>query len=544
MDKNVIKMDTNTLKLYSDKGLLKCNKHPVYDLCIWNYSEKVQYNKEWDPITLMTRGLITDLEGNIISRNFCKFFNLEEYNEDYVNLKSDPFKDKYKVYEKLDGSLGILFYYQSEWIFCTRGSFTSVQSIQGKSILDKKIDYNVLDKSLTYTFEIIYPLNRIVVDYDITEDVVFLSAFDKNGKERHDIRQQFINLNLNVVKEYTSKDPYLLKNENVEGREGYVMVFENRERLKIKFENYIKLHRLVSNLSVQNAFDWIKSGKPTSEIVELIPDEYHSWYNSIVNKVNDEYNRITNYCHIDYSDLWWDCNNKSGVNKRDFALKIKEHPYKTLLFKMYDNCYNDISFLKQEICSTIIFKYIEKSEFFKQLKKDDLPLAMRDTYINSRYNNILNSYENSDELIVPSSKKPCYIFDIDGTLSLINLNVQGTGRSPYDMSRVLEDIPNKPVVEMLNILLCSNFVIIILTGRGEDSEEKTKLWLKIHNIKYHDIFFRPFKNREPDYLVKEKMWRHINEKYNIKSIFDDRNQVVCHARKLGLTVFQVADGNF
>lgn len=527
-------MDTSTLKLYSDKGLLKCNKHPVYDLCIWNYSEKVQYNKEWDAITLMTRGLITDIEGNIVSRNFSKFFNLEEYNQEYVNINSDPFKDNFKVYEKLDGSLGILFYY-NEWIFCTRGSFTSVQSIQGKSILDKKIDYSLLDKSLTYTFEIIYPLNRIVVDYDITEDVIFLSAFEKNGKERHDIRQKFISLNLNVVKEYTSKDPYLLKDENVEGREGYVMVFENGERLKIKFENYIKLHRLVSNLSVQNAFDWIKSGKPISEIVELIPDEYHSWYNSIVNKVNDEYNRITTSCHLDFCDEW-------KANKRDFALKIKEHPYKTLLFKMYDNCYNDISFLKQEICSTIIFKYIENSEFFKQLKKDDLPLAMRDTYVNSRYNNILNSYENSDELIVSSSNQPCYIFDIDGTLGLIS--GKGTERSPYDMSRVLEDIPNKPVVDILNILLCSNFVIIIVTGRGEDSEEKTKLWLKMHNIKYHDIFFRPFKNREPDYLVKEKMCRHINEKYNIVSIFDDRNQVVNHARKLGLTVFQVADGNF
>jgi hypothetical protein len=541
-------MDTSTLKLYSDKGLLKCNKHPMYDLCIWNYSEKVQYNKEWDDITLMTRGLITDIDGNIVSRNFSKFFNLEEYNQEYVNINSDPFKDNFKVYEKLDGSLGILFYY-NEWIFCTRGSFTSVQSIQGKSILDKKIDYSLLDKSLTYTFEIIYPLNRIVVDYDITEDVIFLSAFEKNGKERHDIRQKFISLNLNVVKEYTSKDPYLLKDENVEGREGYVMVFENGERLKIKFENYIKLHRLVSNLSVQNAFDWIKSGKPISEIVELIPDEYHSWYNSIVNKVNDEYNRISTLCYNDYFNIRDKSYNEKNFNpnKRDFALIIKEHLYKTLLFKMYDTNFlgEDPSFLKQEPYNTIIFKYIENSDFFKQLKKDDLPLAIRDTYINSRYNNILNLYENSDDLIVSSSNQPCYIFDIDGTLSLIKrVSGQGTGRSPYDMSRVLEDIPNKPVVDMLNILLCSNFVIIIVTGRSEDSEEKTKLWLKMHNIKYNDIFFRPFKNREPDYLVKEKMWRHINKKYNIVSIFDDRNQVVNHARKLGLTVFQVADGNF
>lgn len=538
MDTN--KMDPSTLKSYSDKGLLKCNKHPKYDLYIWNYSEKVQYNKEWDTITLMTRGLITESNGNVISRNFCKFFNLEEYNEKYVNLISDPFKDKFKVYEKLDGSLGILFYY-NEWIFCTRGSFTSVQSIQGKSILDKKINYSLLDKSLTYTFEIIYPQNRIVVNYDTTEDTIFLSAFEKNGKERHDIRQQFIKLNLNIVKEYPSKDPYLLKNQDFKEKEGYVIVFENGERLKIKFENYVKLHRLVSNLSVQNAFDWIKSNKPLSEILELIPDEYHKWYNGITNKINDEYNHIITIVKTDYLKL-------NCLERKMFALNIKEHPYKTLLFKIHD-CFRmkllvnldeilgkDTWIVNGTSITSIVYKYIENSEFFKELKNEDLPLVMRDTYINSRYNNILNSYKNSDEFIF-SSNQPCYIFDIDGTLAL------NTGRSPYDMSRVLQDIPNKPVVEMLN--LCSKkYPIIIVTGREEDSEENTRLWLKIHNIKYNDIFFRPFKNKEPDYLIKEKIWRHINKTFNIVSIFDDRNQVVNHARKLGLTVFQVADGNF
>lgn len=148
-------------------------------------------------------------------------------------------------------------------------------------------------------------------------------------------------------------------------------------------------------------------------------------------------------------------------------------------------------------------------------------------------------FANSNEQIKnEKNENSCYIFDIDGTLAL-NLN----GRSPYNMSRVLEDTPNHSVVKTLK-LLSDTYPIIICTGRSEDSEKKTKIWLKTYDIKYNEIYFRPYKNQESDYLIKERMWRHINETYNIIAMFDDRDQVVKHGRKLGLNVFQVAEGNF
>jgi len=532
------KIDINILEEYFGKGLLKRQRHPELDLYIWNYAEKVQFNRQWDHITKMCRGLVIDFNGNIVARSFSKFFNLEEIDQDYVNLKSDPLKDQFKVYEKLDGSMGMLFNTSCSWVFCSRGSFTSEQAIRGKQILDKKLDYTLLDKDYSYIFEIIYPENRIVVDYDF-EDVILLTVFEKNGKERNDIINKWKNeLNLSVVQEYNFLNPYVLKNENVEKREGYVLVFENGERLKIKYENYLKLHKQVGNLTVQNAFNWIKSGEVLEKILELIPDEYHSWYNNIINKINLEYNRISTICYYDYFNYF-------KPNKREFALIIKDNLYKTLLFKMYDINFlgEDVSFLKQELYRTIIFKYIEISEFFQALKKEDLSKSLRDTYINSRHRNILNNIVNSNipiltEKISNSKKPPCYIFDIDGTLAL-NLN----GRSPYDMSRVLEDKLHYVISHTLK-LLSHEVSIVICTGRSEDSEEKTKLWLETNCIKYDSIYFRPYKNREPDYLIKERMWRHINETFNIIAIYDDRDQVVKHGRKLGITVFQVAEGNF
>ena len=45
--------------------------------------------------------------------------------------------------------------------------------------------------------------------------------------------------------------------------------------------------------------------------------------------------------------------------------------------------------------------------------------------------------------------------------------------------------------------------------------------------------------------VKHELFnKHVRHDYNVRGAFDDRNQVVEMWRAIGLTVFQVADGNF
>jgi RNA ligase len=151
-------MILDKLKKYHEEGLLYSQVHPNLPLTIWNYTERVQYENLWDDITLMCRGLVTDNEGNIVARPFRKFFNIEEN-------KHTPTRD-FDVYEKMDGSLGIFFYYKGEPVFATRGSFTSEQAIKGKEILNKyNWEYGTYE-GYTYLFEIIYPENKIVVDYN------------------------------------------------------------------------------------------------------------------------------------------------------------------------------------------------------------------------------------------------------------------------------------------------------------------------------------------------------------------------------------------
>lgn len=132
---------------YYNQGLLYKQVHPTLPLTIWNYTEEVQYGNKWDEMTLSARGLVTDEFGTIVARPFKKFFNMEEG-------KHTPTSD-FEVFEKVDGSLGIVFNYKDEWLIATRGSFTSDQAIKGKEMLDR-YPTEKLDKNKTYLFEIIY----------------------------------------------------------------------------------------------------------------------------------------------------------------------------------------------------------------------------------------------------------------------------------------------------------------------------------------------------------------------------------------------------
>ena len=164
------------IKKYVEQGWLISQRHPRLPLTIYNYSRSTQYAEKWDEVTLMCRGLVLDDDGNIVARPFKKFFNYEELKPEEIP------NEEFEVFEKLDGSLGILFNYKGEWILASRGSFTSDQAIRGGEIL-KKYRYDRLIEGFTYLFEIIYPENRIVCQYDY-EDLILLSVIDnKDGYE-------------------------------------------------------------------------------------------------------------------------------------------------------------------------------------------------------------------------------------------------------------------------------------------------------------------------------------------------------------------------
>jgi len=253
------------LNQYYEDGLLYKQVHPTLPLTIWNYTETVQFEGKWDEITLMCRGLVTDDKGNIVARPFSKFFNIEEG-------KFEP-TEKFEVYEKMDGSLGIVFWYQGQWILATRGSFTSDQAIKGTELL-KKYNTDIMFRHLTFCFEIVFPQNRVVVDYGDYEGLVLLGTFDTSGKE-YDI-EMWREYGFDVVKKYDGiKDFKQLKEMVKNDQEGFVVKFSNGDRIKVKGVEYLRLHKIMTNMSTTAVWECLKNGDDIETLLKDVPDEFY-----------------------------------------------------------------------------------------------------------------------------------------------------------------------------------------------------------------------------------------------------------------------------
>lgn len=267
---------------YVEQGLVEAKRHSRLPLTIYNYSRECQFEQKWDEVTLQCRGIILDDNDVIVARAFDKFFNYEEVR----NTGTIPLHDEYVYFqEKMDGSLGILFHYADEWHMATKGSFESDQAKEGLSILKKKYDLNKFHKTLTYICEIIYPENRIVVDYG-EEKIMFLSAvmegrelnwttakamFHSSGILEEDVVPTIVEtISHNVFAQYKSR--------NEMGKEGFVLRFHpSNYRMKIKFDEYVRLHRLLTNFSNVDIWECLKAGTDMSVYLEEVPDEFDSW---------------------------------------------------------------------------------------------------------------------------------------------------------------------------------------------------------------------------------------------------------------------------
>jgi T4 RnlA family RNA ligase len=351
------------LEKYHADGLLHKQTHPTKDLTIWNYSPKVQYERLWDDITLQCRGLVTNSKGEIIARPFKKFFNYEEHKpEDIPN-------EDYVVYEKMDGSLGILFNYENEWIMATRGSFTSTQAIKGKEILDRH-DISAWRKDNTYLFEIIYPENRIVVDYGNEEKLVVLGAIHtETGEEIPDSSLFWTqDSGFEVVMTYkTWGEGYdLLKEEISKDREGYVIRFKNGFRMKIKGEEYKRLHKILTGVSSKDIWEYLKDNKPFDELLEKVPDEFNNWVKTTISDLkyaSFQLRETAGKLHdgFRYGKFGDRDPEPSKKEYAEFVMKQQKvlHP---IMFAMWDGNNNKVD--------EIIWKLI-KPKYTKPFKKDE-----------------------------------------------------------------------------------------------------------------------------------------------------------------------------
>lgn len=141
--------------------------------------------------------------------------------------------------------------------------------------------------------------------------------------------------------------------------------------------------------------------------------------------------------------------------------------------------------------------------------------------------------------------KNVYIVDIDGTVAYRNPNLDGGERSPFDYNLVHTDLPNLDVIQVIKSLWESGSKLVFVTGRDDICFNQTYRWLVEHCPPFVKLYMRKNGDMRPDEVVKREIYdKHIKFDYNVVGVFDDRNKVVKMWRELGLTCFQVAEGDF
>lgn len=145
------------------------------------------------------------------------------------------------------------------------------------------------------------------------------------------------------------------------------------------------------------------------------------------------------------------------------------------------------------------------------------------------------NYVEQDKLLPPA-----IICDLDGTLAIIN------HRNPFDASNCMYDGLNEPIAEIVKNYHAQGTKILLVSGRTETYKPQTIQWLEKHNIPYEKLMMRRARDMRKDSIIKQEIVdTQIKDKYFVRFVLDDRNQVVDMWRNdIGFPCLQVNYGDF
>lgn len=308
--------------------------HPTEPLAILNYTERCQYERGlWSPVTMACRGLIYHTETlEVVARPFRKFFNYGQAEAPAVALDAWVV-----VADKLDGSLGILYPSSEGWSIATRGAFTSDQALHATALYREQYAGFAVPAGLTLLFEIIYPENRIVVDYKDRDDLVLLGAVEiATGRSLPALDPRLVEwpgsrammLAECTVAEALALPPRL-------NAEGVVLhLLDTDERVKVKQEDYVKLHRIVTGFNERVVWEHLSAGKPLADLLTPLPDEFHDWANRIASALEAAVAADALEIERAYANLV--ASLPEGWGRKEFAAQAKAHPMPWGLFARLD----------------------------------------------------------------------------------------------------------------------------------------------------------------------------------------------------------------
>jgi RNA ligase len=297
-----IKLDTfMDIELMNDmiqQGFISSYSHPDDDsLKVLCYTSYAQIAGKWNEATKQARGLIIQSSSEdlsdavLVQRPWRKFFTLSQINSGWALgdeenstsaeslLKTLDFSAPAEVTDKVDGSMGILYRDpHGDLALSTKGSFSSDQAIYFTKLLRSNEKFSEAAESLfkenqdtTFLYEMVSPKNRIVLKYD-TDDLILLGAvrkkdglyrstsdFSRNWKDKGLRSAEFMPAN-------SLTEAFNLPHRDK--REGVVVRLKTDDpnkqmQIKIKQEDYLKMHKLMTNFSKKMARNYVQESRLT-----------------------------------------------------------------------------------------------------------------------------------------------------------------------------------------------------------------------------------------------------------------------------------------
>lgn len=351
-------------------GYVRRQVHPSSPLEILNYSEKAVYERRWNAVTRACRGLIINRHsGEVVARPFEKFFNHSEPGAPKIGLD-----EPVEVLDKADGSLGILYPVdeeESEFAIATRGSFTSAQAIHATQIWNEWYEWRwTPEVDLTYLFEIVFPENRIVLDYGEFDDLVLLGAVRISTGEY--VPAAGIDWPGPRIESYEfASYGDALAAAPRDNAEGYVIRTESGAMVKVKQADYVRLHKLMTQLSARDIWEYVAvdhcrhlieepkhwggrlgidpkraeqilaaGDNSINELLTNVPDEFHDWVAAQISKFTlGPASLVADL--VGFALPLWE---KIGKDRATFATLVAKHEHRGGLWYVVDGDFDSLQF--------------------------------------------------------------------------------------------------------------------------------------------------------------------------------------------------------
>ena len=115
----------------------------------------------------------------------------------------------------------------------------------------------------------------------------------------------------------------------IDNCEGFVIKFSNDFRIKIKLEEYVRLHRIITHISNVSIWECMAQNTDLEELIATTPDEFYTWVKDTQKALQIHYDTIENTA----KNLF-----QSFDTRKEAAMYYVQHqPYTPVLFAMLDS---------------------------------------------------------------------------------------------------------------------------------------------------------------------------------------------------------------